>query len=264
MNVSDEYAREAGFGRIIKPEPVPQIPTASDLVAMNTLHQVGQAGGMSAEQIVSAIEQAVTRISERNRPSNPYDPMTEMDRQMAAVERQMDFMGKMEERVRRSIVAREEPAEMPEEFTLASVFKALAPAIPSIIASFRQQAPTHQPQPKIVNASQTEEKQMSLPELSQEEKKIIAPSVSMLRPFGGMLSNAIQNTGTPDDALARQLGGFIPPNLYESTIALCDLVENRGHSILGHIHPSLVNPRWEPVMRIMKRELSAVLNQGEE
>ena len=107
-------------------------------------------------------------------------------------------------------------------------------------------------------------KPSNLPELSEEEKKILAPSVSMLRPFVGMLSSAIQNTSTPDEALARQLGGFIPPNLYESMIALCGIVEARGPEVLGHIHPNLINPRWVPVMGIMRRELTAVLNQGDE
>jgi len=267
MNISDEYAREAGFGRIIRPEPPPQVPTASDMVAMQTLQQVGHAGGMSPEQIISAIEQAVTRISERNGvgPRPIFDPVEESRKQMEAVERQMDFFARMEARVRATIVAKEEPAEVAEEFSLASIFKALAPSIPAIIAGFRQpQPPPYQPaRAKDVTPPQ-EEKQMNLPELSQEEKQAIAPAVSMLRPFVGMLSSAIKNTGTPDEAIARQLGGFIPPNLYDSTIALCALVETRGPEVLGHIAPGLVDPRWSPVLRIMRRELNAVLSQDGE
>ena len=104
---------------------------------------------------------------------------------------------------------------------------------------------------------------VNLPELTQEEKQAIAPAVSMLGPFSGKLRSTIDSP-SPDAVLARELGGYIPPTLYDSTIALCKIVKTKGVEVLGYINPSLPHPRWASILEIMGRELSMVLNQGEE
>lgn len=274
MSISQDYARQCGFGRI--PEP-PPAPPAQDVHAVRTLERVSTAAGIQGEELLSAIERACERAVESRLGHNAalagMDPFAMQDSQFKAVERQMDFMAKMEERVRRSIPgAAPASGEDDEAFSWASLLKIITPAIPALVEAFKSRpAPVYAPQIPPPPQRPVQAQQPTIPAPPQgapaenpamkliphEDLQVILPAVRMLSPFTGILSGMASDPAKQAQEIALDLVAWIPPGCFQAITRLSELASEKGPEVLEIIGPQFRSDRWASIVH----RLAEMLNE---
>jgi hypothetical protein len=271
--ISDEFARNSGYGRL--PEPPPP-PPPQDLVAARTLQSVSQAAGIAPENLFAAIDRAIEnslnqRLGNGVISQAPINPMQALNDQMTAVEMQMNFMEKMEARVRRSIAGQTESPEGGDDLSWGGLIRELVKAAPGLIAAMRP-APAsmnHQPIRPMPNVEMMppppapdqvpthEGEAMKIQEsLSLEDRQLIGPAVEMLKPFTALLVRAASDQNRPAIKIADDLSGWVPPECYEAVIRLGQLTQERGPGMLGVIGHEFISERWSEIIQALARNLS--------
>lgn len=279
FEVSEEYARRSGFGRM----PA----RASDALAVRTLQEATQ-GPSDPVALMAAMEALLDRKLAERQPNQAQimaNPIQNMQTQAESMLGMLGIMEQMESRMmaiaerRAGIRSMDDP--VPEGSTVIEVVKALAPHVGPLLgalagrmaggpASERMRgtsAPPVVPQaipmnpPAAVPAAVNQETPMNnqnLPALTPEESEALAPSVRMLKPYTGMLAQVVRDPSKTDSQIAEGLSSYIGPSAWGYMLNLSELVRIKGRGVLGYIGPELLeSERWPNILQ----ELSAMIRE---
>ena len=94
-----------------------------------------------------------------------------------------------------------------------------------------------------------------MPNLTDDERKLLGRGIAMLRPFGGQLAELTKTEATNDQIVA-ELEGYIPDSMIDSINALDDACQKYGPAILGQIHPELATERWAAIVKALRLVLA--------
>lgn len=245
LEISEEYARRAGFG--VAP-PAPRMPSASEAMAAKTFQEAEQRG-IGRVELMQMIETAVQKLQP---PPQPVDPLALV---MKGFELSNTFQSKSLELAKGMLGVQTEPAKA-QGSGWPDVLLELAPAlldtlktiVPAIVAQPRQpvpgqvqQVPTPQHQVAPPPARPTlpppgePMTPAPLPALSADEQQAIAPLVGILQPYGELLAAQVKTA--PPEALAGSLAGMLGADLDPAIMALAAAVEKYGPTVLNAIDP---------------------------
>ncbi len=261
MHISPEMAKENGYGRL----PT----TAQDVKAAETLRNAAQ-GPTDPVDLLASIERLVERKLQESRPVQQPVVGGSMELQMASMFKGFELFATMEDKVlqmaeRRAgmLAGKIVNAEEPEGGDMwSSIMKAITSETGmKIVGSFlnRSQEPVvvQTPQAAAPQALPMETKPMpQLPPITREQGQAIAPAVALLKPLSGLLVTAAKNDTRSAKEAADELAGFVPPHAYESTVALDDLVKEKGPAVLMAIHEEMGTPRWAELLSEIVKKLT--------
>ena len=274
MHISDDFARECGFGRV----PT----TAADVKALQTIERAAQ-GPTDPVDLMAALERLIDRKSRENQAQpvpqaqGPVDPFGNMgmmfkgfelfsamqEKVLATAERQAAMLaGKM------GVTPLEDASE--GDSIMGMFTKILTSDAGSAIVR-RLMAPTpapqqvqHHPAPaaapqQVQTIPPPQEATAVRPNLSPEEVQAITPAVSMLQRFSDILvTAAAKDTRTPEDA-ADDLLGMLPTVIWESTVSLDEAVQKHGLPVLGLIHKDMATDRWAALLKAVSAGIREAL-----
>lgn len=265
MLISEDFARESGFGRIRQ--------TAQDVKAMQTL-QAAAHGPLDPVDLLAAVERLVERKLQEDRPPQPYtaaqapiDPFGNMgmmfkgfelfsamqEKVLATAERQAAMLaGKM---------ASPDAEPGGEESIMGMFTKILTSdagtriverlmAPPPVLPPTPQPSLPAPPAPPEAHPGAAMAKSPA-PNLTQEEAQAVSFFVNQIKPWAGRLVAAAKQDTRPADEAAGELFGFVAPAAYESLGALSDLVKAKGNGVLSVIHPEMATDRWAETLHHM-------------
>lgn len=289
FEVSESYARRAGFGRL------PEV-RATEALAARTLKQA-TTGPTDPLELMAAVEALLDRkLAERGpapvatvQSAGPADALMLMEKQAEGMMSFMGVMDRMESRMmaiaerRAGLRSTDEP--IPEGSSTLELIKAVLPYVAPVLANLagglgsrmaggpsadrsRPAQPvgmTQPTQPAAVpaqpTAAQVQEVQAmsaEVPALTSDEQTAIAPSVRMLKPYASALAEVAKDTTKTDAQLAEDLAGYIGPQAWGWMLNLAELVRVKGPGVLGYIGPELLeSPRWPNIIA----ELAAMIRE---
>lgn len=262
VEVSEEFARREGWASA---PPVHQ-SSASEAMAVRT-YQKAQEGPVDRLELAQMIEAAIMRAQPPRPAADPLEMLMKgVEFANTMNQRAVDMMkgtigGNMIEKAPTTIG----DAIIELAPTILDAIKTLAPAIlsavnrPAILAPPAVPTPTHgAPLSEPLSPSR---EPVTLPILTAAEVEAASPIVAVMKPYAGML--AAQLKAHPPEDLAGQLAGMIGPDLYESTLALCDITRKYGLSTLAHIGPGLSTPAAGIVIETLAQHIRETMAEND-
>lgn len=262
INVSEELARENGWGKVEAPA-APQAPDVYALQAARTAQNALQRG-VDPLDLATMIQTAVDRALQARGPAAvPPDPMAQMQ--------QMESMFSMMARLEKSVAARfghKTEEDVPEQPWYMGLLQAATPVLGAIAANLTapRAAAVPQPPPQNPGVPTLPPPQAAAPEApvyqySEADKAILSPAAATLRPFLPHLANL--DKGQPASQLADELAPWIPPSLYGAVVRLSELAQQDTAALAGVIGSNLATERWRDVIGALAATLGPLMQEGE-
>lgn len=253
VDISPEYADANGF-TMTPPPPRPAPFQVRDIRTYSDVAARTEQGQISPQDIAAMVETIVERTMARmiTPPAPPHNGLQEALSLMSILEKRED------EKIERALkLAGFANPRQPEESGWAGVVRealpTLAQVLGDVVMAFRpnvQSAPdalTYEPEPEPEPAPM--EPPVSI-NLTPEQQRILAPAVAMLGSFKELLVRTFAGPHPPE-AIAKDLGKWIPGPMKPALQCLSGLIDAQGPQVLSMIDPRLATEKAAAVVKLL-------------
>ncbi len=262
MSISEEYAYEAGYGRI----PKEAQPKPADLLALRTLDRATSGNGPVDPLDLAAAFDALYERRKRDEAAAVKGPLDQMKEVMGMFSLFAGFQAQMMEMAKANMPGMIEEKSKGWPDLVAEFLPDALGILKQMTLKPAQAAPRTAPRP--AQTFHSAPAQPAQPAPTQEGPTVLfeipamaQPAVVMLRRYSDLiLQSREQHPEFTAEEMASELVGFIPPMLYRPALALCKVVKDRGPVALAAIHAEMGTEYWKDTLLAMVPTMEAILD----